>query len=236
MSNTIALPSGIEPYYHDERSGIVILHGDCREVMPSLPKVDLVLTDPPFDARTHAKADYGFRGYKDRIDFAPMLPSELAPLLLGATQRWAVAFCSMEMLGGYSDAAGDAWVRSGFWRKPNGAPQFTGDRPGQPGEALAIMHAAGKKRWNLGGRHGYWEHPISQHGREHPTEKPLPLLLDLIAAFAEDGSTILDPFMGSGTTLVAAKLEGRKAIGIEIEERYAEIAANRLAQEVLPFA
>ena len=68
--------------------------------------------------------------------------------------------------------------------------------------------------------------------RQHPTQKPLSLMCWCLS-FAKDAETILDPFAGSGTTLVAAKLEGRKAIGIEINERYCEIAASRLAQGVL---
>ena len=70
-------------------------------------------------------------------------------------------------------------------------------------------------------------------GRVHPNEKPVSLMRYLLTK--HDGEIILDPFMGSGTTLRAAKDLGRRAIGIEIEERYAEIAAKRLAQEVLPF-
>ena len=74
-------------------------------------------------------------------------------------------------------------------------------------------------------------HVVSYH-KDHPTQKPLELM-HWCLNFAPNASTILDPFMGSGTTLRAAKDLGRKAIGIEIEERYCEIAAKRLAQGVL---
>ena len=72
--------------------------------------------------------------------------------------------------------------------------------------------------------------------RVHPTEKPISLLREIIATIFDEARIILDPFMGSGTTLRAAKDLGRKAIGIEIEERYCEMAAKRMAQEVLCFA
>lgn len=82
---------------------------------------------------------------------------------------------------------------------------------------------------------GYWQHDMkNKEIRVHPTQKPLPLMKWCLG-FAPDAQTILDPFMGSGTTLRAAKDLGRKAIGIEIEEKYCEIAANRLRQEVLQF-
>ena len=224
----------MKPYFTDSTGTIQIFHGDCREILP-LVKADVVVTDPPFDARTHEKADYGFRSYKDRIGFAPLDVEATVPLLLLSARRWVVAFCSLEMLGDYARASGESWVRSGFWRKTNGAPQFTGDRPGQPGEGIAIMHHPGKRRWNGGGRHGFWSFPMDTHERQHPTEKPLPLIDALLRDLSEDGETILDPFMGSGTTLRAAKDLGRRAIGIEIEERYCEIAAKRLQQEVLQF-
>jgi len=86
-------------------------------------------------------------------------------------------------------------------------------------------------RWNGGGRHGIWK--VSAVRGAHPTEKPIELYCSFIELFTDAGDLILDPFMGSGTTLVAAKQLGRKAIGIEIEERYCEVAVKRLAQGVL---
>ena len=123
-------------------------------------------------------------------------------------------------------------VRFGIWRKPDGAPQFTGDRPGTGWEAVAICHREGKKRWNGGGHHAFWSFPCAR-GSGHPTEKPIRLFQSFVEQFSDPGETILDPFMGSGTTLRAAKDLGRKAIGIEIEEKYCEIAVKRLKQEVL---
>jgi len=77
-----------------------------------------------------------------------------------------------------------------------------------------------------------WKGPTESE-TEHPTEKPLWLFKRLVQASSNVGATILDPFMGSGTTLRAAKDLGRKAIGIELEEKYCEISAKRMAQEVL---
>src|SRR5690606_5164764 len=93
-------------------------------------------------------------------------------------------------------------------------------------------------RWNGGGTHAVWSHPIvlnrtGSDPRLHTTQKPEPLLLELVALFSDPGDTILDPFSGSGTTLVAARRLGRRAIGIEREERYCEVIAQRLAQGAL---
>jgi site-specific DNA-methyltransferase (adenine-specific) len=77
--------------------------------------------------------------------------------------------------------------------------------------------------------------PIGQKETSHPNEKPVKFVQRLVNLGTKEGETILDPFMGSGTTLVAAKLEGRKAVGIEISEKYCELAANRLRQKVLNF-
>ena len=219
-------------YYRDE--ACTIYHGDYLDVLPALDVADHVITDPPYDLKTHKGARYGFRETSSEIHFAPADVAVIVPRLLAAARRWVVAFCALEMFGEYRDHAGASWVRAGFWRRTNGVPQFTGDRPGQPGEGLAIMHAAGvKKRWAGHGEHAFFEYPIVCNG-PHPTTKPEPLMQELVTLFTEAGETVLDPFMGSGTTLVAAKRLGRKAIGVEVEERYCEVAARRLAQGALP--
>lgn len=201
----------MRPYY--EQDGVTIYHGDCREVID--------------------------RGFYDgdvvsKIDFAPLDFPSTIPLLLGCSRRWVVCFCTMEMIWEYKQIAGERWIRAGFWRRPDGAPQFTGDRPGTPGDAIAIMHTTGKKRWNGGGKHAYYEYGVERSDRVHPAQKPEALMCALVTDFTDSGETILDPFMGSGTTLVAAKRLGRKAIGIELEEKYCEIAAKRLQQGALP--
>ena len=102
---------------------------------------DQVMTDPPYDKTTHQGARYAFTANESEIDFDPLNNADdLARLLITVSKRWAIAFCAMEMLGDYKRGAGDAWIRSGFWRKPNGAPQFTGDRPDEQA-ALARRRA-----------------------------------------------------------------------------------------------
>jgi site-specific DNA-methyltransferase (adenine-specific) len=151
-----------------------------------------------------------------------------------------LTFCQVEAAMLWRDtwqAAGYNYRRTCVWVKPDGMPQFSGDRPGMGYESLVAMHAPGRSAWNGGGRHGVFTLPKSAgtggYAQEHPTTKPVPLLGLLIRLFSDENDLILDPFMGSGTTLRAAKDLGRRAIGIEIEERYCEIAARRLEQEVL---
>jgi len=223
----------MKPYH--EQSGITIYHGDSRDILPLLDVgLDVIITDPPYDQTTHEGARRDAKSRLSPIDFSPIDPSWVVPMLLSTScSGWIICFCSMEMLGDYKRNAGEWWVRSGFWHRTNGTPQFSGDRPAQPGEGLAIMHGPNsKKSWSRGGHQAFWETSISSSGL-HPTGKPLKLMQMLVNDFTEPGQLILDPFMGSGTTLLAAKNLGRKAIGIEIEEKYCEIAARRLRQETL---
>ena len=230
----------IDPYYRD--AAVTLYLGDAREIVPTLGPVDHVITDPPYDARTHDGAGSEYRPigrertYSRPIDFAPLDDvAAVVPLLLTACARWAIAFCALEMIGAYALAAGGAWVRGGFWRRLDGAPQFTGDRPGQPGEGLAIMHRAGiRKRWRGGGAPAYWETAIARGpSRVHPTQKPEALMLALVESFTDPGDVILDPFTGSGSTLVAAKRLGRQAIGVEIDEGHCAETVIRLKQGAL---
>ena len=211
--------------------------GDCIEILPTLGKVDAVITDPPYgDKATHdkhlssitlkngepARQALGFDGISQSecVDFAKKWTS--------TAERWVVFTCEWKYAHAL-DAEG-LLIRLGIWRKPDGAPQFTGDRPGTGWEAVAICHRPGKKRWNGGGKHGFWTWPKGQNDSGHPTGKPIGLLSDLVSDFTDAGETILDPFMGSGTTGVACMNLGRRFIGIEIEPKYFEIACERIAQ------
>jgi site-specific DNA-methyltransferase (adenine-specific) len=224
----------MKPYYSS--SGIEIYHADCREVIPHLPEIDVVLTDPPYSDVTHE----GARTFDDTtklvdfpsvtIEFLREVYSSLAPKL----KSWLVAFMDWRHIASLEKEppGGLRFVRFGIWVKPNGAPQFTGDRPATGWEGIGVFHReGGKMSWNGGGRHAVFIY--NKINGSHPTEKPLPLVSELMSLFSNPGDLIFDPFMGSGTTLRAAKNLGRRAIGIEIEERYCEIAAKRLQQEVL---
>lgn len=218
-----------------------VVHGDNAEVLPTLPakSVAHVITDPPYDAATHANGLCGnvgdFARNADRgVSFAALLdPGALAVTLLQQAVRWVVAFCAVEQTGDYKRGAGVQWVRAGVWDKINPSPQLTGDRPGQAVEALAIMHPEGKKRWNRGGEAGIWRcRPDRGDERpDHPTPKPVPLMLSLVEDFTDPGEIILDPFCGSGTTGVAALRLGRRFIGIEKDAKYAAIARERIDAE-----
>jgi len=202
--------------------------GQCEELFPLIGRVDIVITDPPYGSVTHAGARSANSLDKTTIDFACIDKDGFAVLcakLVEVATRWVVMTCEWRHAATLEDA-GLPLVRLGVWVKPNGAPQFTGDRPGTGWEAIAILHRPGRKRWNGGGRHGVWHCPIEQG--EHPTQKPLKLVADWVQAFSDPGDVVLDPFMGSGTTGVACVKLGRKFIGIERDERYFDLACKRL--------
>ena len=200
--------------------GVRLICGDCREILPTLGKVDAVVTDPPYQEKTH-------RGSLAAIDFAPLASHDIAKNMLAVSRSWVIAFCEFEQLGKYQDATGDCYIRGGIWDKVSQMPQITGDRPAQWGEAIAIMHPKGKKVWNGGGRAALWRVRHSEE-KQHPTQKPIELIGGLLRDFTQPNQTILDPFMGSGTTGVAAVKLGRKFIGIEIEPKYFDIACRRI--------
>lgn len=234
----------VTPYL--ERNGIAIYHGKCEEILPALPCVDVVITDPPYSASTHERVrtdlpDGGVRNVDLGFD---SLSSELRVAVLSAfrqmTKRWVLTFSDVEMVH-YWRTDGERldldYVRTGAWIRGGTVPQFSGDRPAQGFEAINIMHRPGKKRWNGGGHAAVYFYPIvhktSGDGRVHPTQKPLALMRELVHLYSEPGELVLDAFMGSGTTLRACKDEGRRGIGIEIDEKYCEAAALRLEQETL---
>jgi len=235
-------------YY--EQSGIVIYHGDCRELMPHLTAVDHVITDPPYEAEAHTLArrvctgkssDRYPKGIAEErpLDFEPMRAADrvaVGRLMASLCDGWVLVFCQVEAAMLWREALVPArYIRTQIWRKPDGAPQFTGDRPGMGYESIVTCWAGAERpEWNGGGRHGVYEYMTVKRGAHHQTEKPEALMCELVHLFTQPDDLILDPYGGSGTTAVAAKRLGRRCILIEQQESYCEIAARRLTQEVLP--
>lgn len=236
-------------YYQDE--AVTLWLGDCLDVLPQLGPVDHVITDPPYSRdlylrfRTNRKGPRSEQtGHDDAkarreiqngaIGAIDDILTDVAAQVVRLSRRWIVIFHDAEIGHRWREALNGHYVRAGVWVKPNAVPQISGDRPGQGFESITIGHAKGAKRWNSGGHPAVWTvcGVNSQSGGrvDHPCPKPIPLMTELLADFTDEGDTILDPFAGSGTTGVAAKLNGRKAILIEREEKYCEVAAKRLRE------
>jgi DNA modification methylase len=242
-----ALPSDVVDVLEGRRRWAVLC-ADNAEVLPLLPdkSVDHVITDPPYTQRTSdgaRSAPHGVNGSRlgearAYIDFGGVdgLEGWIAGESVRLAARWAVIFCALEQLGAYAAAPG--WVRASAWLRTNSAPQFTGDRPGQALEGIAILHRAGRKRWNRGGDCWAPVGPtVSSFGDPnrgqtgHPTPKPEWLMVECLEAFTDPGELVLDPFAGSGTTGVAAIRLGRRCILIEKSEQYAAVARERMEAE-----
>jgi site-specific DNA-methyltransferase (adenine-specific) len=226
----------MKPYY--EKDGITIFNARCEDVLPTLAagSVDLVLTDPPYSPAWHAGARTG-KGDEPLVTFASLDADTLRTHLTACaplSRRWFVATMDWRHIAELSGCPPVGWrfVRFGVWVKPNGAPQFTGDRPGPGWEGLAFLHRADTPlRWNGGGRSSVFvENKVNS---QHPTGKPLGLWHDLVPLFSEPGDLILDPFMGGGSTAVACLSLGRRFVGIEVEEKFCEVAVKRLQQQPL---
>lgn len=223
--------------------------------------IDVSITDPPYEQEAHTKGRRVTKrrakassGYDREVAYMP-LPFEaiterqrtlVALHLARVTRRWILVFCQVEATTAWRGAlelGGAEYIRTGIWNKPDGQPQFTGDRPGQGYEAIVIAHAARSKgeklRWNGGGRVGVFEHskgsyPLGTNGqaaKPHPTTKPLPLMLELVGLFSDQGEQVLDPFAGSGRTGIACRQLGRRFLGWEISPEYADTAARSLRGE-----
>ena len=246
----------VTPYY--EQGGIMIYHGDCQEVLPTLGMVDLVLTDPPYSSGGAFRSDRNrttankyqhthettrtydeFSGdNRDQRSFEKWCAWWMADALAATRQEGVIGcFIDWRNVACVIDAVQIAgWVYRGLvpWHKG------TDQRPRKGWFRHNVEYVVFGSRGPL--ETGHTAPGICQDGalyvrmngleKEHQTQKPLALMASILAV-RPDWNTVLDPFMGSGTTLVAAKHLGRKAIGIELEEKYCEIAARRLSQESL---
>jgi len=216
--------------------------GDCLEILPTLEKVDAVITDPPYSENTHKGAKTNKRQYEtggkrgafraggvDLITFNSLTDEQFIDLckkLLGISGKWIVMTCDFHHV--VNVLSWDEFVRLGVYVKRASMPQISGDRPAQGHENVLIMHNKGKKTWNGGGKPAVWTHTVIKHHVSVPSQKPQGLIDDFVNDFTYKNETILDPFMGSGTTGVACMNLGRKFIGIEIEPKYFDIACERI--------
>lgn len=232
--------------------------GDSAKLLLTLDddSVDVIITDPPYSDHTHSKQRRGATGYEEQRSGASRArisrTRDLGFDAITATQRvhcavqfariakrWTLLFTDDRGIHAWTQALIDAgleWIRTPVWEKLGSTPQFTGDRPAQGVEFMLLFHRPGRKVWNGGGKVGTYRHAIvlNRHGEErfHTTQKPLPLMVDLVRDFSNYGETILDPFAGSGTTAVAAKMWGRNSINFEIDANYAATALDRVAGAV----
>ena len=219
--------------------GVTLYCGDCREILPTLGKVGHIICDPPYEDELHNAI-----GRIRRNDGRKMIQSlgfgginsdrdTLAPLLVNSSAGWCIIFTLAEGVRAWRDPmqlAGAKWDTTLAWIKPDASPRFNGQGAARGFEcAVTAWCAPGYRRWNGGGKRGVYTHCVNV-GRqgENPTEKPLPLMVDLIRDFTEAGQTVSDPFMGSGTTGVAAVKSGRMFIGIERDEKWFDLSCRRI--------
>ncbi len=240
----------MKPYY--DHDGITIYHGDCHEVLPGLGGVDLILTDPPWELSGSQVEIRGKGVGKVRQKSNSLEKGSIGYFdvdVVKACQEAATHDCLF--LAGFKElpaltSACDPLRGVFAWHKPNGTPAAV-----FPAKMdLSFIVWTGRKSLLYG--HQHWpsmvfsvpfpsagcmasERFVDATGKAvHPAQGPLALYRQLLRPFPP-GLMVLDCYMGTGTTLRAAKDAGCRAVGIEIEERYCELAARRLAQGVFAF-
>jgi DNA modification methylase len=229
------------PFY-DSGDGVRIFQADYRDVIAArvIGTVDHVVTDPPYNVRQdnitiEGRGDFrrDFGSWDENWMAGPFLIEIASVVRPGGS---LLSFTSDRLLSQFRESP--AWKPRGtiVWIKKNFAPV---PRPGyaQATEFIVWLQKPGAAAtWN---GDGYTANVLTyttccgDERDDHPTQKPEALLLDLIARHTNAGDTIIDPFMGTGTTLAAAKRLGRKAIGIDVSAKYCDIAARRVAQGTL---
>jgi len=217
-----------------------LLMGDCLEIMAGL-SADHVISDPPYEDEMHAAVGKINRirndGRKtvDDLNFGGVNADRaaIAAACVESSAGWVILFTLAEGVRAWRDdlqAVGAKWDTTCFWVKPDASPRFNGQGPARGAECFVTCWAGkGYRKWNGGGKRGIYTHCVNQ-GRqgEHPTEKPVPLMMDMVADFTQPGQTVCDPFMGSGTTGIACAQLGRQFIGIERDERWFDLACRRI--------
>lgn len=219
------------------------------------------ITDPPYEGEAHTeqRRQHGKRaGAYVRVsdvaplDFDPMTEEERAEVsaqISRVTVAWVALFCQVEAIHLWRrdlERGGMIYRRTIPWCKPDAMPAVHGRWPGQAFESIILLQKPKAQPCPGGGKSVYYQHTRARPGQPggpsngvggdaaaalHPTTKPLNLMLDLVELVSNPGDVILDPYVGSGTTGVAALMRGRDFLGWELQAKYAEIARRALAGE-----
>lgn len=216
-----------------------LLLGDSVAVLPEIGAVDHIIGDPPYEDELHKAMgrirrndgremvqDLGFDGVNSGR-------AEIAAASVAASSGWLILFTLAEGVRAWRDdiqAAGGKWDTALVWIKPDASPRFNGQGAARGFEnAVTAWCGKGYRSWNSGGKRGVYTHCVNV-GRqgEHPTEKPVPLMVEILLDYTKPGQVVCDPFMGSGTTGVAAAKTGRSFIGIEQNERWFDLSCERI--------
>jgi len=222
-----------EPYYSDDLA--TLYHGDCAQIVPLLGSFDLLLTDPPYGLNENPKRNRS-RGKPAGSRSPSRKPTMIYEKDYG-TFDWdaqppaswlitsLIASCDKSIIWGgnyFTLSAARCWL---VWDKDN-----SGDFADCELAWTNLDKAVRKFTWRWNGM--LQEDMKNKENRVHPTQKPLPLMHWCLSQ-VPDAKTVLDPFMGSGTTLLACKQKGIKAVGIEMNEQYCDAAASRLSQRTI---
>ena len=240
------LPKEVEEYvyYRESDPDLIVLHGDCLEIMPLLPKVDFVVTDPPYGIDFHSAWPSEERK-KDKIendkfeDYETLLPKMLHSFKNILKDGGVCCCCGG---GGSTPSLANLWLKAGEYLTVENVCIWNkgfiglGWRYRFQWEAILIATKGERKTWNGGTNRSNiieLQKVIPQEG-EHPTLKPVSLMRLLIGDNSNEGEIVCDPFLGSGTSLIACKELNRCGIGIEISEKYCQIAKRRLLNTPRP--
>jgi site-specific DNA-methyltransferase (adenine-specific) len=232
----------VKPYY--EHGGVTIYHGDYRHVAGAL-RYDLVLTDPPYRFEPTGGGIFGATakdGYVRKnlaeLDALDCCEFDAFEFLRSIDTTNVVVFTNKALLPtylGFAEERKRLFDVHFLWKNNPTPVKESAFLPEL--EYIVLIRKPGSFFCNTAPFDCYRKAFVGAQPKGdqkiHPAEKPVALMEKYLRVCCPEGGTVLDPFMGSGTTLRAAKDLGRKAIGIEIEERYCEIAARRLQQEVL---
>lgn len=238
----------LKPYYSDSHT--TIYHGDCREVMASLTEVDITVSSPPYNqiaatnpsgmfTEANHKQNKGYASHSD--DLPEREYQEWMRDVFGMCLKISTGIVWVNHKTRFRDKAGIHPVHIFPWPFYS---EIIWDRAGSVTLNARKFAPSHEFIYGFGVPH-YWDNSINTNMtvwrqiperdvKGHPCPFPVEIPILLIKASCPIGGTVLDPFAGSGTTMVAAKQIGRKAIGIELCEAYCEIAAKRLQQEYLP--